>query len=179
MADLAAVFGCGWHTAMSAMWDHGQPVVDDPVRTGGVRALGVDQTTFTHAGPRRRTRFVTGLVDLQRGRLLDVVDGGAGRAVSDWLAAREEGWLSAVERVALDPYRGYYNALVGGLDAPEVVVDAFHVIRLGNQDVDEVRRRVQQQALERRFWYFSATGGCRTRWSNAPSRLRRVRTMMR
>jgi hypothetical protein len=28
------------------------------------------------------------------------------------------------------------------LDAPEVVVDAFHVVRLGNVMVDDVRRRV-------------------------------------
>ncbi|MQB01278.1 MAG: hypothetical protein GEU78_13465 [Actinobacteria bacterium] len=43
-----------------------------------------------------------------------------------------------------------YNALVGGLDAPEVVVDCFHIIRLGNQVVDEVRRRVQQETLGHR-----------------------------
>jgi transposase len=70
--------------------------------------------------------------------------------VSDWLSSRDEVWLSAVERVALDPYRGYYNALVGGLDAPEVVVDAFHIVRLGNIVVDEVRRRVQQETLGHR-----------------------------
>jgi transposase len=93
---------------------------------------------------------MTGLVDLRRSRLLDVVDGRAGSAVSGWLAEREPGWLAAVERVALDPYRGYYNALVGGLDAPEVVVDAFHIVRLGNVMVDEVRRRVQQDTLGHR-----------------------------
>jgi hypothetical protein len=84
-------------------------------RTSGVRALGVDETSFLHASPTRRTRFVTGLVDLDCARLLDVVDGRAGSAVRQWLADRDEHWLSTVERVALDPYRGYYNALVGGL----------------------------------------------------------------
>lgn len=44
----------------------------------------------------------------------------------------------------------YYNALIGGLDAPEVVVDAFHIVRLGNTVVDEVRRRVQQETLGHR-----------------------------
>ena len=79
-----------------------------------------------------------------------MVDGRAGSAVSRWLSDRDRLWLAAVERVALDPYRGYYNALVGGLDAPEVVVDAFHIVRLGNKVVDEVRRRVQQQTLGHR-----------------------------
>lgn len=150
VAGVAEAFGCGWHTAMDAVRDHGRPRVDDPARTAGVRALGVDETSFLGAGPRRRTRFVTGLVDLDRSRLLDVVDGRAGGAVTGWLASRDETWLSAVERVALDPYRGYYNALVGGLDAPEVVVDCFHIVRLGNQVVDEVRRRVQQETLGHR-----------------------------
>lgn len=93
---------------------------------------------------------MAGLVDLHRARLLDVVTGRAGAAVTGWLAGRDEPWLAAVERVALDPYRGYYNAMVGGLDAPEVVVDAFHIVRLGNTVVDEVRRRTQQATLSHR-----------------------------
>ena len=150
VAAVARDLGVGWHTVMRAVEDHGRPLVDDPARTDGVRALGVDETSFLRAGPGRRTRYATGLVDLGRSRLLDVVDGRAGGAVTDWLADRDERWLSAVERVALDPYRGYYNALVGGLSAPEVVVDAFHIVRLGNVMLDEVRRRVQQQTLGHR-----------------------------
>jgi transposase len=145
VAAVARDVGVGWHTIMRAVADHGAPLVDDPARTAGVRALGVDETSFLRAGPTRRTRFVTGLVDLRSSRLLDVVDGRAASAVSGWLAGRDQAWLSAVERVALDPYRGYYNALVGGLDAPEVVVDAFHIVRLGNVMVDDVRRRVQHE----------------------------------
>jgi len=128
----------------------GTPLVNDPARTAGVRALGVDETSFLRARPGRRSRFVTGLVDLRRSRLLDVIDGRAGSAVTCWLASRDDSWLAAVERVALDPYRGCYNALVSGLDAPEVVVDAFHIVRLGNVMVDEVRRRVQQETLGHR-----------------------------
>jgi hypothetical protein len=39
VADLAVAFGCGWQTTMSAVWAHGQPVVDDPACTAGVRTL--------------------------------------------------------------------------------------------------------------------------------------------
>jgi len=150
VAAVARDLGVGWHTVMNAVIDVGTPLVDDPARTAGVRALGVDETSFLRAAPRRRSRFVTGLVDLRRSRLLDVVDGRAGSAVTCWFAGRDDTWLAAVERVALDPYRGYYNALVGGLDAPEVVVDAFHIVRLGNVMVDDVRRRVQQDTLGHR-----------------------------
>jgi len=40
VADLAVTCGCGWHTAVSAVWDDGQPAVDDPARTADVGALG-------------------------------------------------------------------------------------------------------------------------------------------
>jgi transposase len=147
VAQLAWEYGVGWQAAMNAVIDHGVPLIDDPDRTAGVSALGVDETSFLKAShsQRRRTTFVTGLVDLRRSRLLDIVPGRAGSAVTGWLAEREEPWLSAVEKVALDPHRGYLNALVGGLDAPTVVVDAFHIIKLANTVVDEVRRRVQQE----------------------------------
>ena len=150
VAAVARDLGVGWHTVMGAVSDVGTPLVDEPARTAGVRALGVDETSFLRAAPGRRSRFVTGLVDLRRSRLLDVIDGRAGNAVTRWFADRDDAWLAAVERVALDPYRGYYNALMSGLDAPEVVVDAFHIVRLGNVMLDEVRRRVQQDTLGHR-----------------------------
>ncbi len=88
--------------------------------------------------------YATGLVDLGCSRLLDVVEGRTAAAVSDWLAERDAGWLDGVEAVALDPYRGYHTALTGAVPAATVVVDRFHAVRLANQALDEIRRRVQQ-----------------------------------
>ena len=104
---------------MNAVSGHGLPLIDDPARTVGVSALRVDETSFLKASYRRRRRtiLVTDLIDLNRSRLLDIVPGRAGSAVTDWLEQRDELWISAVEKVALDPHRGYFNALVGGLDA--------------------------------------------------------------
>ena len=52
--------------------------------------------------------------------------------------------------VALDPWRGYASALVIPLGHATVVVDHFHVIRLANTVVDQVRRRIQQATLSHR-----------------------------
>ena len=151
VAQVAREYGIGWNTAMNAVIDHGTVLVEDPGRTAAVVSLGVDETSFLKPAPgRRHTTFVTGLVDLDSGRLLDIVHGRAGSSVAGWLAGRDDEWTSAVQRVALDPHRGYLNALMGGLDAPTVVVDAFHVIKLANTVVDEVRRRVQQTELGHR-----------------------------
>jgi transposase len=50
----------------------------------------------------------------------------------------------------LDPFRGYANAIRDELPDAVAVLDAFHVVKLGTQVVDEVRRRVQQDTLARR-----------------------------
>ena len=65
---MAREFGIGWRTAMAAVREHGQPRVDDPARLAGVRAVGVDETAFQAASATRSTSFVTGIVDLTRGR---------------------------------------------------------------------------------------------------------------
>jgi len=51
---------------------------------------------------------------------------------------------------ALDPFRGYAIALSSQLPQALRVLDAFHVVKLGNDAVDEVRRRVQQDTLGHR-----------------------------
>jgi transposase len=89
-------------------------------------------------------------VDLERGRLLDVVADRTRAAVDCWLGARTRDWLAGVATVALDPWRGYASALVAPLGHARVVVDHFHAIRLANTMVDQVRRRVQQVTLGHR-----------------------------
>ncbi|MBW3547808.1 MAG: transposase family protein [Actinobacteria bacterium] len=83
VAQVARDFGVGWHIAMAAVRDHGQPLVEDPARLDGTHALGLDETVMLHAGPRRHTTSVTGFVDLHRGRLLDIALGRSGSVVEN------------------------------------------------------------------------------------------------
>jgi transposase len=150
VAAVARDLGVGWATIMRAVADHGTPLVDDPTRLDGVAALGLDETSFLKATRVAPTRWVTGLVDLERGRLLDVVADRTRGAVDRWLGARTRDWLAGIGTVALDPGRGYASALVAPLGHARVVVDHFHAIRLANTVVDQVRRRVQQATLGHR-----------------------------
>lgn len=135
---------------MAAVVDHGSPRVEDPGRLAGVAALGVDETAWLAANRGRHTRYVSGLVDLDSGRLLDVVEDRTAKAVADWLAEQPTSWLGGVGVVALDPHRGYANAMATALGHATVVVDHWHVIRLANGELDSVRRRVQQATLGHR-----------------------------
>ena len=150
VAAVARDLGVGWATIMRAVADHGRPLVDDPTRLDGVAALGLDETSFLKATRLAPTRWVTGLVDLEGGRLLDVVADRTRAAVGAWLHARPRDWLAQVGTVALDPWRGYASALVAPLGHARVVVDHFHAIRLANTVVDQVRRRTHQATLGHR-----------------------------
>jgi transposase len=150
VAAVARDLGVGWATVMRAVADHGTPLVDDPTRLEEVAALGLDETSFLKATRRAPTRYVTGLVDLEQGRLLEVVAERTRSAVHSWLDARSRDWLAQIGTVALDPWRGYASALVVPLGHARVVVDNFHAIKLANAVVDQVRRRTQQATLGHR-----------------------------
>lgn len=150
VAQVAVQFGVAWATVMAAVVEYGTALVDDPERLDGVDALGVDETAFLRANACRHTQYVTGIVDVRAGRLLDVVQGRSGTVLAQWVTGQDPSWRGGITVAALDPFRGYATALRTCLPQATRVLDAFHVIRLGFAAVDDVRRRVQQEDLGHR-----------------------------
>jgi transposase len=150
VACVAREYGVGWSTVMAAVEDYGRPLVEDPERVSGTTALGLDEVAFLRANAHRHTTLATNFVDLERGRLLDVVAGRSARAVHDWLGTRSPEWLEGVRTVAIDPFRGYATGVAAHLGHATVVVDPFHVVALANRAIDDVRRRVQNETLGHR-----------------------------
>ena len=66
---------------------------------------------------------MTGFVDLDRARLLDVVPGRSAEAAGDWLASMPIRWRQQVVVAALDAFWGYNTALVANLPNATVVMD--------------------------------------------------------
>lgn len=135
---------------MAAVAERGQPLVDDPERVGEVRQLGIDETTWLAATKDHATLFATGLVDLERRVVVDVVAGNSAADLGGWLDSRPEGWLDQARVVATDLAESYRAALDGRLAGAIRVADPFHVTRLANRCLDQVRRRVQNQTLGHR-----------------------------
>jgi transposase len=156
VSALARHLGVDWHTAWNAIELEAKARTSDPQRLAGVKTLGVDEHIWR---PSRIgvDRAVTIMVDLSRdqagclhARLLDAVVGRSGRVYKAWLKNQPEGFIDGIDHAALDPFRGYANAIHDRLPEAVAVLDAFHVVRLGTQVVDEVRRRVQQDTLGQR-----------------------------
>jgi transposase len=150
VAQAARDFGVSWHAAMAAVRDHGRPRVDHLARLGAPRAVGLDETSFLAATAEHPRMLVTGILDLDQGRLIDVLPARSAVAVSDWLAAKPARWRAGIDHVVIDPYQPYAAAVATGLPEARLVVDHFHVIRLANAALDEVRRRTQQTTIGHR-----------------------------
>ena len=150
VAVVAGEFGVCWWTVVNAVIEHGTPLVDDPDRVGVVSKLGVDETSFQAARPGVATKYVTGLVDLDRQAMIDMTPGNAAGDLRRWCANSDPGWLAKIEVVATDLAESYRAGLSPHHDHCVRVPDPFHVVRVANRCMDGVRRRVQNQQLGHR-----------------------------
>ena len=148
--EVATDLGCDWHTVMDTVVAYGQALVDHPDRFGDVEAIGLDETLMFRLGPRKHQQWSTQIVDVGRGQVRDVVRDRSAAAPAAWLAARPKAWRDRVRWATLDlsgPYRKVFDTVLP--DAVQVA-DPFHVVKLANQRLDEVRRRVQNETLGHR-----------------------------
>ena len=160
-ASIARQFGVSWSTVWAAVARIGSERVDDAGRVGPVAMVGFDETVMSPASRRRRRRFVTAVVDVSSGQILDVCEGHDAQHLRAWMAAMPAEWLAQIEVVSVDPHEGYRSALtnpdpVSGAPSPlagtVMVVDPFHIVRLANAAVTGCRARIQRQTLEHRGW---------------------------
>ena len=122
----------------------------DTARVGGVSALGLDETLYKREGRWRTRRWCTSIVDVTGGQLLDVVPGRDAAAPAAWLLNQPEEWRDGITWGVPGLSGAYRSAFDDALPRAGQVADPFHVIRLANDAVDEVRRRVQNDTLGHR-----------------------------
>ena len=157
VAEVAASHGLSWPTVQRAVDAHVDVVVAEPQPTP---ILGVDETR--RGKPRwcrdpfgrwnRIDRWDTGFVDLDGVQgLLGQAEGRTTATVVDWLSARTPAFRDAVRYVVIDPAAAYRAAITSQLlPNAELVVDHFHLVRLGNDVVTQVRRRTTWELRNRR-----------------------------
>lgn len=157
VSALARRLGVAWDTCWNAIAQAAKELVKQPRRLQAIKTIGVDEHIWRPSKVAAADKAVTIMVDLTRdehgclrARLLDAVPGRSGKAYADWLSDAGLEAKVTVKHAALDPFRGYANAIRDELPDTVAALDAFHVVRLAGNVVDEVRRRVQQQTLHRR-----------------------------
>lgn len=159
VAEVADAFKVTWPTAHKAFVEHAEAALSEPEPTS---VLGIDETRRgkprwvrdeAGTGWRRIDPYDTGFVDLAGGQgLLGQIEGRTSGCVIDWLGQRTPGFREAVRFVAIDPAAVYAKAIrtPGLLPNATIVVDHFHIVKLANDTLTKVRRRVSWDQHGRR-----------------------------
>jgi transposase len=88
-------------------------------------------------------RWHVGFTDIGGGQgILGQVEGRTGDDVAFWLAMHPAAWRDRIRYVAIDMCTVFVSAIRRYLPDATIVVDHFHVVKLANDTVDEVRRRI-------------------------------------
>ena len=92
-------------------------------------------------------RYLTVVMDLESGAVVFVGDGKGGDALKPfWKRLRPS--KAKIEAVAMDMSRAYWGAVLTHLPKAKIVFDHFHVIKLFNDKLSDLRRTMYREATE-------------------------------
>ena len=110
-------------------------------RLKDVRYLAIDEIAI-----RKGHKYLTVVLDMESGAVVFVGDGkGAESLLPFWRRLRRSG--AQVKAVAVDLSPAYTSAILAHLPEAAIVYDHFHVIKLFNDALSNLRREIQRQAL--------------------------------
>ncbi len=131
--QITGLLRIGWDTVGHIV----ERVVADHLDEGrlqGLVAIGVDEISY-----RRGQRYLTSVVDHEAGAIVWCAPGRNAQTLQaffDLLGERK----SSIRAVSIDMSGGYEKAIREEIPQAEVCFDPFHVIRLAQRAVDQVRR---------------------------------------
>jgi transposase len=130
---IAGLLRIGWDTVGRIV----RRVVSDHLderRLDGLVQIGVDEISY-----RRHHRYLTSVVDHQAGAIVWCAPGRNAatlQAFFDELGERRH----TIRAVSIDMSGGYEKAIRENVPSAEIAFDPFHVVRLAQRAVDQVRR---------------------------------------
>ncbi len=130
---ICGLLRIGWDTVGRIV----QRVVADHLderRLAGLVAIGCDEISY-----RKGQRYLTSIVDHKTGAIVWCSPGRNAatlQAFFDELGDRK----ATIRAVSIDMSGGYEKAIRDSIPAAEICFDPFHVVRLGQRAVDQVRR---------------------------------------
>ena len=141
-SHVAAMHGLSWETVHRAedraieRWEKTRPIVP-------LEQVGMDEKWL---GRRHKNehKFVSIISNLATGEPLWMGKGRDEAAVRPWLDALTPEQKAGIHLFAMDLHRAFWNAVdnTDGLEHAAIVHDPFHVIKLANDCLDDLRREV-------------------------------------
>lgn len=109
-----------------------------------LKRIGMDEKSF-----RARHRYITSLCDLDRGRVIEVVEGRTEEKAVELLESLSLKARKGIKAVALDMWPAFLNAVETVLPNASVVHDRFHISKHLNEGVNKVRSEEHKKLLSK------------------------------
>lgn len=107
-----------------------------------LRAIAIDEIAVA-----KGHRYLTVVMDLESGAVVFVGDGKGAEALKPfWKRLRPSG--AKVEAVAMDMSAAYRAAVTTNLPKAKIVFDHFHVVKLFNEKLSDLRRALYREATD-------------------------------
>jgi transposase len=107
-----------------------------------LRQLAIDEISIA-----KGHRYLTVVMDLESGAVVFVGDGKGAKALKPFWK-RLRGSKAKIEAVAMDMSKAYREAVSTHLSEAKIVFDRFHVVKLFNEKLSQLRRDLQREATE-------------------------------
>lgn len=137
--DIACFLGISWDTARDILKEHLGKKYGRP-KLRRVRHIAIDEVYLG-----KRHKFITLVLDLDSGAVIFVGDGKSAEALRRfWPRLRAS--HAKIEAVATDLSAAYIAAVIKNLKGAALVFDHFHVIKLMNEKLTQLRRDLYHEA---------------------------------
>ncbi|MBF0340268.1 MAG: ISL3 family transposase [Magnetococcales bacterium] len=138
IGDVASHLGISWDTVKEFQKRYLRKRFEKP-KVGKLKLLAVDEI---HVG---KLTFLTVVMDLKTGAVVFVGDGKDSEALAPFWQRLKRA-RARIQAVAMDMGRAFIHAVRRNLPEATIVFDHFHVIKLFNERLSQLRRDEQKKA---------------------------------
>jgi transposase len=107
----------------------------------GLKKLGIDEIALIKG----QGKYCAVLIDIERSKLLTVVEGRTKEEIKEVLIGWGSEVLEGIEEVSIDLWKGYKSLATEIIPNAQVVADRFHVMAQINQELDGERKKEKRK----------------------------------
>lgn len=112
----------------------------DPTRLKDLRRIAVDEISF-----RKHHRYLTVVTDHDRRRVVWVAEGKSSDVLESFFSTLGAEACARIAIVTMDMSAAYAKAVTETLPNAQIAYDHFHIAKLANEALDEVRRKLVRE----------------------------------
>jgi len=139
--DVATHLNLSWDTVKEIQKQHLSKHFSKP-KLADLKQIAIDEISIG-----KRHRYLTIVLDLESGAVVFIGDGrGSDSLEPFWKKLKRA--KANIEAVAIDMSPAYFHAVRSHLPAAVIVFDHFHIIKLFNDKLSELRRRIYNEITD-------------------------------